>query len=48
MCLRTHGFIKKVGHAYKCFFTKLTRRVAVAALVIREYFVQPSLVKEGL
>jgi hypothetical protein len=46
--LRTHGLIKKVGHAYKYFFTKLGRRVVVTALVIREYFVQPSLVRNAL
>ncbi|NEV65353.1 MarR family transcriptional regulator [Thiorhodococcus minor] len=46
--LRTHGLIKKVGHAYKYFFTKLGRRVVTTALVIREYFVQPSLVLEAL
>jgi hypothetical protein len=46
--LRTHGLIKKVTHAYKYFFTKLGRRVVVTALVIREYFVQPSLVRNAL
>ena len=46
--LRTHGLIKKVGHTYKYFFTKLGRRVVVTALVIREYFVQPSLVRAAL
>jgi hypothetical protein len=46
--LRTHGLIKKVGHAYKYFFTKLGRRVVVTALVIREYFVQPTLVRNAL
>ena len=46
--LRTHGLIKKVGNAYKYFFTKLGRRVVVTALVIREYFVQPSLVRDAL
>jgi hypothetical protein len=46
--LRTHGLIKKVAHAYKYFFTKLGRRVVVTALVIREYFVQPSLVRAAL
>jgi hypothetical protein len=46
--LRTHGLIKKVGHAYKYFFTKLGRRVVVTALLIREYFVQPSLVRNAL
>ena len=46
--LRTHGLIKKVAHRYKYFFTKLGRRVVVTALVIREYFVQPSLVRNAL
>lgn len=46
--LRTHGLIKKIAHSYKYFFTKLGRRVVVAALVIREYFVQPSLVRNAL
>ena len=46
--LRTHGIIKKAANAYKYFFTKLGRRVVVAALVIREYFVQPTLVRNAL
>jgi hypothetical protein len=46
--LRTHGLIKKIAHAYKYFFTKLGRRVVVTALVIREYFVQPTLVRNAL
>jgi hypothetical protein len=46
--LRTHGLIKKVGHAYKYFFTKLGRRVVTTALVIRENFVQPNLAGEAL
>ena len=46
--LRTHGLIKKVAHSYKYFFTKLGRRVVVTALVIREYFVQPTLVRNAL
>ena len=46
--LRTHGLIKKVAHTYKYFFTKLGRRVVVTALVIRKYFVQPSLVRAAL
>jgi hypothetical protein len=41
--LRTHGLIKKVGHTYKYFFTKLGRRVTTAALCLREYFVNPAL-----
>ena len=46
--LRTHGLIKKVAHAYKYYLTKLGRRVLVTALVIREYFVQPTLVRNAL
>ncbi len=46
--LRTHGLLKKVAHTYKYFFTKLGRRVVATALVIREYFVQPSLVRNAL
>jgi hypothetical protein len=46
--LRTHGLIKKVAHTYKYVFTKLGRRVVITALVIREYFVQPSLVRNAL
>jgi hypothetical protein len=46
--LRTDGLFKKVAHSYKYFFTKLGRRVVVNALVIREYFVQPSLVRAAL
>jgi hypothetical protein len=46
--LRTHGLIKKAARAYQYFFTKLGRRVVVTALVIREYFVQPSLLRAAL
>jgi len=46
--LRTHGLIKKVAHTYKYYLTKLGRRVLVTALVIREYFVQPTLVRNAL
>jgi len=46
--LRTHGLIKKFGHAYKYFFTKRGRRVVVTALVLREYFVQPTRVRNAL
>ncbi len=42
--LRTHGLIKKIGHCYKYYLTKLGRRVLVTSLILREYFVQPSLV----
>lgn len=46
--LRTHGLIKKIAHTYKYYLTKLGRRVLVTALVIREYFVQPTLVRNAL
>jgi hypothetical protein len=46
--LRTHGLSKKLGHAYKYFFTKRDRRVVGTALVIREYVVQPTLVSNAL
>jgi hypothetical protein len=46
--LRTHGLIKKVANCYKYYLTKLGRRVLVTALVIREYFVQPALVRNAL
>lgn len=41
--LRTHGLIKKVGHRYKYYLTKLGRRVLAASLKIREYIVLPAL-----
>jgi len=46
--LRTHGLIKKVAHTYKYYLTALGRRVWVTTLVIREYFVQPFLVRHAL
>jgi hypothetical protein len=46
--LRTHGLIKKVARTYKYYLTKLGRRMLVTALVIREYFVQPTLVRNAL
>ena len=45
--LRVHGLIKKIGHCYKYYLTKLGRRVLATALVIREYFVQPTLVSNA-
>jgi len=41
--LRTHGLIKKVGHRYKYYLTKLGRHVLAASLKIREYVVLPAL-----
>jgi hypothetical protein len=46
--LRLHGLLKKVANRYKYYLTKLGQRVLVTALVIREYFVQPSLVRHAL
>ncbi len=41
--LRTHGLIKKIGHRYKYYLTKLGRRVLNTVLKIREFVVIPTL-----
>ncbi len=41
--LRTHGLIKKIGHRYKYYLTKLGRRVVATTLVLREALITPSL-----
>lgn len=41
--LRTHGLIKKVAHRYKYYLTNLGRRVLTNSLILREYFMLPSL-----
>jgi hypothetical protein len=41
--LRTHGLIKKIGHRYKYYLTKLGQRVLAASLKIREYIAVPTL-----
>lgn len=46
--LRTHGLIKKIGHTYKYYMTKLGRRVLVTSLILREYFVLPTLARNVL
>ncbi|MCP3878629.1 MAG: MarR family transcriptional regulator [Sulfitobacter sp.] len=46
--LRTHGLIKKVGHCYKYYMTKLGRRVLVTSLILREYFILPTLARSVL
>jgi len=46
--LRTHGLIKKVAHTYKYYLTKFGHRVLATALVLREYFVQPTLARNAL
>jgi hypothetical protein len=43
--LRTHGLVKKIGHTYKYYLTKLGRRVIAAALAIREFLVVPVLAR---
>ena len=46
--LRTHGLIEKVANRYTYYLTRIARRDLVTALVIREYFVQPTLVRDAL
>lgn len=41
--LRTHGLIKRIGHRYKYYLTKLGRRVVTTALKLRELVVIPQL-----
>ena len=41
--LRLHGLIKKIGHRYKYYLTKLGRRVVATTLAIREFVLVPSL-----
>lgn len=41
--LRTHGLIKKVGHCYKYYLTKLGRRVLATALKLKQQLIIPSL-----
>jgi len=38
-----HGLIKKVGHRYKYYLTKLGRRVVATTLAMREFVLVPSL-----
>ncbi len=41
--LRLHGLIKKIGHRYKYYLTKLGRRVLATTLASREFVVLPTL-----
>lgn len=41
--LRLHGLIKKVGHRYKYYLTKLGQRIVATTLAIREFVIVPSL-----
>lgn len=43
--LLTHKLIKKVGHTYKYYLTALGRRVIMAGLGIRRFFIIPALGK---
>ena len=43
--LRTHGMIKKIGHTYKYYLTKLGRKIIIAALKMKELFLVPQLAK---
>jgi hypothetical protein len=39
---RPHGLIKKIGHRYKYYLTKLGRSIVATALSIRESTVIPT------
>jgi hypothetical protein len=41
--LRTHGLIKKVGHTYKYYVTRLGQRIISAALNLRRMFLIPAI-----
>ena len=41
--LHLHGLIRKIGHTYKYYLTKLGKRAAITALKLRELVVIPSL-----
>lgn len=40
--LRLHGIIKKIGHTYKYYVTKLGQKAVIAALKIKEHIVLPA------
>lgn len=42
--LRTHGLIKKIGHTYKYYLTRLGRKVILTGLKLKELFLIPKLV----
>jgi len=42
--LRTHGLIKKIGHTYKYYLTRLGRKVILSGLKLKELFLIPELV----
>jgi hypothetical protein len=41
--LRTHGLIKKIGHTYKYYLTKLGRKVILSGLKLKELVLIPEL-----
>lgn len=41
--LRTHGMIKKIGHTYKYYLTKVGRKVIISGLKMKELFLVPEL-----
>ncbi len=41
--LRTHGLIKKIGHTYKYYLTKIGRKVVISGLKLKELFLIPEL-----
>ena len=43
--LRTHGMIKKIGHTYKYYLTKIGRKVIISGLKMKELFLVPELAK---
>ena len=43
--LRTHGLVKKIGHSYKYYLTKIGRQVVATGLQLKELFLIPKLAK---
>ena len=41
--LRTHGLVKKIGHSYKYYLTKIGRNIITAGLQLKELFLIPKL-----
>jgi hypothetical protein len=41
--LRTHGMIRKIGHTYKYYITKLGRQVIVSGLKLKKLFLIPEI-----
>lgn len=46
--LRTHGLVKKIGHSYRYYLTRLGQKVVCAALKIRRLFLIPALAQERI